>query len=225
LRGRRGYASAAGNHASWRGADCSAGTSACSREDSRVVMQSAGEARPDRQRYPMTPTSIGRPRGYVGTRRDVAVKPSHGTGELASGSNSSASEHVGVAGPLPVGHQMAAQAWTKRLEMDIALAHSRAATAPRTGSTSYGPLLRVHGRTATRQRSPASVPPTQIVDSGEPTTDGAWGLARFRPWGLVERQASPQIPVHSLWTRVWINSSARSEQLRRAWEVSGVGNA
>ena len=34
--GRRGCASVAGSHASWRGADCSAGTSAWSREDSRV---------------------------------------------------------------------------------------------------------------------------------------------------------------------------------------------
>jgi hypothetical protein len=48
------------------------------------------------RRHRWTPTSIGRPRLCVGTRREVAVKASNGTGELNAGSNS---PHPGAGPP------------------------------------------------------------------------------------------------------------------------------
>jgi hypothetical protein len=51
--------------------------------------RSAGQLTSDRRRYLLTPTSIGRPRFCMGTRREVAVKPSYGTGQFGTGSNAS----------------------------------------------------------------------------------------------------------------------------------------
>jgi hypothetical protein len=87
-RDRLACACAAGSRASWLGAGCWAGTSACSREDSRFVTAGRpGHCDYRHHSHRATPTSIGRPRNCVGTRREVAVKPSHGTGVLPTGSN------------------------------------------------------------------------------------------------------------------------------------------
>jgi hypothetical protein len=50
-RDRPGCSCAAESHAFWHGAGCSAGTSACSREDSRFVMQIGGQLTSDRRRH------------------------------------------------------------------------------------------------------------------------------------------------------------------------------
>jgi hypothetical protein len=50
-RGRPACSCAAESHASWHGAGYSAGTSACSREDSRFVMQIGGQLTSDRRRH------------------------------------------------------------------------------------------------------------------------------------------------------------------------------
>ena len=128
----------------------------------------------------------------MGTRREVAVKPSYGTGHLGTGSNASATLRPRKSGtssgldPAAIGAKKndngvvqnrvrrcpdrigqtpeahLGQSVTTRGEQTGRRGRIRRirarpepidirAAAPRGGATSYGPLLRVHGGTATRR--------------------------------------------------------------------------
>jgi hypothetical protein len=174
--------------------------------------RSAGQLTSDRRRYLLTPTSIGRPRFCMGTRREVAVKPSYGTGHLGTWSNASAlCQHGSTPARnrcpkrLP-GTPEPSPGWSATVSgsdgQDSRQESTRAnvsggeigrirpprypkdirAAAPRRGATSYGPLLRVHGETATRRVRVSQKYGSPKAAKRPPR---ALGVApRFGLWGL-----------------------------------------
>jgi hypothetical protein len=107
-------------------------------------MQVGGQLTSDRRRPPLTPTSIGRPRCCMGTRREVAVKPSYGTGHPGTGSNAPA---VRRQGSFRVPIEARLRVWN-RLPID-----ARIRSAERLNCVWAG---RTHPRWVRRNRKPRS---------------------------------------------------------------------